>query len=431
MRIVVVLLLTLFFAASLPGQSVYSVRETLYLPDGVPVTEATLYARLPRNNDRQTVSQVVLSQPPAARPGRGEQGAYRWNLNRLTEADSLHFSYRVQVDPVPAWDGDSLLQGPAKSFAWPADRSDEPYIIPPLNREDARQTELSTLNASDTTVADVDRLVRRLGRRVKTVRSTDEFDYGQPLLADLYRRRTTPRRKHLLLSLALQYLDVPHRVVSGKVLSYGEVRENEVWVEIPVDGKWYRVYYGDGVDRSEWGAPTDPDLFLACTFDWRDYTLEVVSAVDGPPVPTTLSGEYSNVVLDFWIAKDEALARKRYSQALVHLDSVLTYLPRSVVAVSEVGLVYAQAGRPQDGIEYLQRAMGMAVTPADKSLALVQMAKYYSLQERAEESLQALARAYRITPIDLSVIYTDPRFQFLARQGNLEARLSAYLRQLD
>ncbi|PHK97098.1 hypothetical protein CGL56_17620 [Neolewinella marina] len=411
---------------ALPGQAVYSVRETLLLPDGVTLEGAAVYARLPLSGSGQVVSHVLFSSSPAD----GSGNSYRWDLDRLPQTDSLRFSYRVSLAPTPAWNRDSLDQHPRPAFTWP-DTDDGPYVLPPLVREDVGKTEFSTLTPGDTSLADVDRLIRRLDRRVRTVRSAEGFDYSQPLLEDLFRRRTTARRKHLLLSLGLQHLELPHRVVAGKVLSYGEVRENELWVEIPVNGRWYRVYYGDGIDRREWGEPAEPDRFLACSYDWRDFTLEVVNAPGMPPVPTTLSGEYSNVVVDFWVAKDEALARQRYAQALVYLDSVLTYLPRSVVAISEVGLVYTQAGRPDDGLPFLQQALRLAATPADQSLAMVQMAKYFSLQRQAEESLQALARAYRLTPVDLSVIYTDPRFQYLARQGNLEQRLSAYVRRLD
>ncbi len=429
MRLICLLLFCCCLAGPAFTQSIYNVRETLLVPGGVPASGGTIYARLPLTTGGQVVSEVLFS---AAAEGSATEG-YRWSIRQLTEGDSLRFSYRVKVNPVPAWEADSVLSGPDPDIAWlpVTDAIDAgPYILPPLVRADVEKTELRTLTPADTTVEAIDRLIRRMGRRVKNVRSTDNFDFAQPLLQDLYQRQTTPQRKHLLLSLALQYLDVPHRVVAGKVLSYGEVRENELWVEIPVGDRWRRVYYGDGIDRSDWGTPDEPDQFLACAYDWRALTLEVVSPPGNPPIPTTLTGRYTNLIVDFWVAKDQALGRKRYAQAVSYLDSVLNYLPRSVVAISELGLVYTEAGRAEEGLKYLQQAIQLAATPADQSTAQLQLGKYYSMQRQAEESLQAVARAYIYSPLDLSVIYTDSRFQYLAQQRNLEFRLNAAVEAL-
>ena len=422
-------LLTLCFLCPISDgvtQQVYTVTETLLVPDGAQTEGAMCYAKLPREADGQEVSNIMISVPPQ----RGEGEDLSWTMDALAVSDSLRISYRVKVAPIAFWYLDSLETRQERNYTWPDLAPGEvvsPYVLPPLVREDVNKTELRNLNPADTSLADLDRLIRRLGRRVKLVRSEDNFDYTQPLLEDLYRRLTTPRRKHLLLSLSLQYLGVPHRVVAGKVLSYGEVRENELWVEIPVGGRYYRVYYGDGVDRSEWMPPEEADQFLACSFDWRDYTFEVISAPGAPTVATTLVSGYQNVVMELWEKKDEALARKRYAQAVAYLDSVLVYMPRSVIAVSEIGLVYAQAGRPEDGLKYIEGARNMAATLQDKSMVELQLAKYYSLLRQPEESLRALARAYRYAPLDLSVIYSDPRFDFLSKQRNLEQRLSTYL----
>ncbi len=419
--------ISLLGTSGINAQSVYSVTETLMLPKDATATGAMIYARLPLTAGGQVLSQEMYSLNPLT---IGPEGI-SWTGESLAAADSLRLNYRVRVAPISTWFSDSLLALPAPTFSWPPPapgEPDAPYVLPPLVREDIGKTELRNLDPGENSLDDVDRVIRRLGRRVKLARNSEDFDYGQPLLQDLYRRLSTPRRKHLLLSLTLQYLGVPHRVVSGKILSYGEVLENELWVEIPVSGRYYRVYYGDGIDRSEWGPPEDPDRFLACSFDWRDFTLEVVSAVGAPPVPTTLVGRYQNVVLEFWEKKDEALGRKRYGQAVAFLDSVLTYMPNSVITVSEIGLVYAEAGRPEDGMKYLEAAQKLAVTLQDRSTAQLQLARYYSMLQQPEESLQALARAYRYAPIDLSVIYTDPRLSNLAKLRGLEQRLNAYLR---
>ncbi|MCP9237691.1 lipopolysaccharide assembly protein LapB [Lewinella sp. JB7] len=422
------LLLLLSCVAPLVGQTVYNVRETLHLPAGVSASGAVIYGKLPLAADGQSVTNVRFSTPPDPSPDPAAPNTLRWSLDRVT--DSLRMAYRVALSPRPAWDPDSVSHHRAP-IAWPPVGEggvDRVYALPPLIREDVAKTEFGSIEPEDTTVADVDRLIRRLNRRIKTVRDPASFDYGRPLLEDVYRRNTTARRKHLLLSLALQILELPHRVVAGKVLSYDEVRENELWVEIPVAGRWYRVYYGDGIDRGDWLPPNEPDRFLACSYDWRDYTLEVVSAPGAPYVPTTLDATYTNVVLDFWTAKDAALGRKQYARAISLLDSVLTYLPRSVATISEIGLVYTEAGRPADGLPFLERALQLAITPDDRGMVMVQLAKYYSLLEDAEASLRALAKAYRLSTIDLSVIFADPRFRYLARQDRLEQRLSAYLR---
>ncbi len=408
--------------ASVFGQGVFNVRETLVIPDGVPATGGTVYARLPLNTGGQRVMNEVFSVMPE---GASEDG-FRWSMDQLRTGDSLRFSYRVRTAPIPAWNGDSLLARPGLAIAWlpVVDSVDAgPYILPPLLRADAERTDLRTLNPDDTTVADIDRLIRRMDRRVRIVRDLDRFDYEQPLLQDLYQRQTTPQRKHLLLSLALQYLDVPHRVVAGKILSYGEVRENELWVEIPVGDRWRRVYYGDGVDRSYWEAPNEPDQFLSCAYDWRALTLEVVSPPGSPPIATVLTGRYDNIIIEFWVKKDQALSRKRYAQAVGYLDSMLTYLPGSVVAIAEIGLVYTEAGRAEEGLKYLQRALQLATTPFDRGTALLQFAKYYSLQQQVDASVQALVQAYILTSLDLSVVYTDHRFKYLAEQRNIDNRI--------
>ncbi|MBB4080513.1 tetratricopeptide (TPR) repeat protein [Lewinella aquimaris] len=423
MRDLFVLLIFLSFGRGVACQSVYNVRETLYLPERAAA--GVIYTKLPLDVEGQSVSQLRFSEQPAG----GQENAYRWEVDPIRPRDSLHLSYRVRVTSTPAWDPDNSAMTDG-AINWPPLEEGTvalQYALPPLVREDIDKTEFGTLEPGDTTVEAVNRLIRRLGRRVKTVRNPEAFDYDRPLLEDVYRRSTTARRKHLLLSLALQYLDLPHRVVAGKVLSYGEVRENELWVEIPVGGRWFRVYYGDGVDRSEWGPPLEADQFLACSFDWRDYTLEVVSAPGEPFIETTLWGEYSNVVLDFWTAKDEALGRKQYARAVTYLDSILQYSPQSVVTIAEIGLVYTQAGRPEEGLPYLQRAFQLSSTSEDRSTAMLQMAKYFSLQDQTEEALKALAQAYRPSPIDLSVIFSDVRFQNLARLDRLEQRLTAYL----
>ncbi|WP_116125532.1 tetratricopeptide repeat protein [Lewinella sp. IMCC34183] len=428
MRAFSCLIFCLLCCLTLSAQGAYSVKESLFLPLGAEGAGAKVYLKLPLETGKQVVTEIDFSAVPDARPLAGGTREYRWDVT-ATSPDSLAFTYRVRTVPVPVWNSDSLRQG-RHSITWPAGPAPaDPYVLPPLVRADVERTEFSSLDPADTTAADVDRIIRRLDRRVKTVNSLEDFDYSQPLLKDVFDRRTTPRRKHLLLSLALQYLTIPHRVVSGKVLSYGEVRENELWVEVPVNGNYRRVYYGDGIDRSAWGAPDDPDQFLACSYDWRDFTLEVIPAAGEPPVATTFAGTVSNVVVDLWIAKDKALERSRYAEAVRLLDSALLYLPESEVIIAEIGLVYTRAGRPEDGIRFLQQAMKLAESPAERSVTLLQFARYYSLQKDAEKAYRAIVGAEKLAPIDVySLIYNDPSFAYLVRQGRVRDMIYRYRR---
>ena len=425
MRFPFPLLLLLLSSLVTSAQSVFAVEEILKLAERVSRADAMIYYKLPLDRDGVTVSVTDFSAPPAMAPAGEGKREYAWKADDLNGHDSLRIAYRVTMTAVPAWDMEQI-RSKGGGFAWPADATG-PYALPPLDLENLAKTEFNTLEKSDTSLADIDRLINRLDKRIVTLEDAEALDPRQPLLEDVYRRRTTPRRKHLLLSLALQYLEIPHRLVAGKTVRYGEVYENELWVEVPVGGQFYRVYYGDNVDRSEWGDPLEPDLFLACSYDYRDYTLEVVNAPGKPPVPSLLFTTSKNLILDFWDKKDEALAKKRYSRAVGYMDSLLVHLPGNVTGVTEKGLILTEAGRPEEGIGYLQFGLNNATKAGDKSFALVQIAKYYTLLGQNDEAMEALVRAYQVSPFDTNVLYTDYRFKKLVNDAPVLRKLERAL----
>ena len=408
-------------------QTVYAIEETLKLAERVPRQNAMVYLKLPLPTEGQKVSVLKYSGTPVSLPAESGPREYAWRADEVGDHDSLHVTYRILSSGIPPLTQEVIDSMGDQAFAWPPlpkGSVQEPYVLPPLIVEDLQKTEFSTIDRADTTLEDVSRLINRLDRRILTIRDLDNFDYARPLLEDVYRRRTTPRRKHLLLSLALQYLDIPHRLVSGKIASYGEVRENELWLEAALAGRWYRVYYGDGVDRSEWGEPLDPDAYLACSYDYRDMTLAVVNAAGTPPVPSILTTQAKNIIVDFWDRKNEALLAKNYAKAVTQLDSILRYLPDNIATLTEKGLVLAEAGRSEEGMPYLQHGIRTADNDLDRSLAMVQLAKLFALQRRGEEAVKALVRAYQISPVDLSILYNDYRFRWFSRQ-------SKWMRQLE
>ena len=400
--------LTLIVLSPLPAQSVYAVEEILKLGERVARDGAMIYYKLPLDRDGVKVSVTDFSAPPEMVPAIEGKREFAWEADNLNGHDSLRIAYRVTMNAVPAWNLEAIRNA-GVGFSWPADASG-PYALPPLDLDNLSKTDFSTLEKSDTGLVDIDRLITRLDRRIVTLEDAEQLDPRRPLLEDVYRRRTSPRRKHLLLSLALQYLEIPHRLVAGKTIRYGEVYENELWLEIPVGGKFYRVYYGDNVDRSDWGEAVDPDMFLACSYDYRDYTLEVVNAPGKPPVPSILFTNSQNLLIEFWDKKNEALTAKRYGRAVGYVDSLLVYLPGSVTGITEKGLILAEAGRPEEGIGYLQHGLNSATKVEDKTFALVQLAKYYTLLGKNDEAVGALVRAYQVSRFDTNVLYTDYRF---------------------
>ncbi len=417
-------------ASSLTGQASFVVEEKLKFGPRVSRTGAMIFLKLPLEEPGQRTIDISFSTPPLNAPAPREPQEYTWRGDGIGTGDTLQATYKIIAAPKPAWTDDLLDSLRGKSIGWPAlapGEEVEPYILPPLVREDIGRTEFSTLNRADTSLADINRLIRRLDRRIVTVRDPENFDQAQPLLEDVYRRRTTATRKHLLLSLALQYIEVPHRVVAGKILSYGEVIENQIWVEVPVGGSWYRVFYGDGVDRSEWMPPETSDLFLACSYDWRDLTLEVLSAAGAPPIPSILFTSAESLLFYFWDRKNVALERGQFRRAEAMIDSLLMYTPNSVTAITEKGLILAQAGRPQDGIAYLQLGIRKAELPSEQSFALMQLARYFSLQHNGDDALQAVIRAWQIEPFDRAVLLQDPRFKWLYQQRALMNKLRAVL----
>ena len=429
MRPFLTLILTCFFLFPLAAQSVFAVEEILKLAERVSRADAMIYYKLPLDRDGVTVSHLKFSAPPAMAPAGEGKREYAWKADDLNGHDSLRIAYRATMNTVPVWDEEEI-RSKGGGFAWPA-AATGPYALPPLDLENLVKTEFSTLEKGDTSLADIDRLINRLDKRIVTLEDAEALDPRQPLLEDVYRRRTTPRRKHLLLSLALQYLEIPHRLVAGKTVRYGEVYENELWLEIPVGGQFYRVYYGDGIDRSAWGDPIDPDLYLACSYDYRDYTLEVVNAPGKPPVPSLLFTNSKNLLIDFWDKKDEALGKKQYSRAVAYMDSLLVYMPGNAIGVTEKGLILTEAGRAEEGLKYLQYALKNATKAEDRSYALQQIAKYHILENRNGEAVNTLVRAYQVAPYNTEMFYTDYRFNKMVRDVDQMRKLKNALYKLN
>ena len=430
------MLLSLLTVTVLQAQvpTVYAVEETLKMAERVPRQNAMIYLKLPLRTEGQSVSLIEFSVPSTTQPAETGPREYAWRAGEVGESDELKVSYRIKSSGIPPLTQEVIDSMGDRAFAWPPlpeGEVQEPYVLPPLIIEDLQRTEFNTIDRADTSLADIGRLISRLDRRILSVRDPEKFDYAQPFLEDVYRRRTTPRRKHMLLSLALQYLNIPHRLVAGKIASYGEVRENELWLELALAGRWYRVYYGDGVDRSEWGAPLDPDAYLACSYDYRDMTLEVVNAPGTPPVPSVLETQAKNIIVDFWDRKNEALLAKSYAKAATLLDSILMYLPENIAAVTEKGLVLAEAGRAEEGMPFLQYGMRLASNDRDRSFAMVQFAKLYALQRQGEEVVKALVRAYQVSPVDFNVLYDDYRFRWFNRQPKLMRQLERAVQRIQ
>jgi tetratricopeptide (TPR) repeat protein len=278
---------------------------------------------------------------------------------------------------------------------------------------DLKKSALGDAAAKRDTVTTVNEILRRL-RRVKPVRDPERFNLEQPVLEDFYRRQTTPRRLHLLLSMALQYHDIPHRLVAGKILRFETVLENQLWLEVFAGGRWSRIHMVE--EDNEYVS--DNEVYVSCSYDFRDFTFEVFGSGQ-----VDWDSRYRETLLDFWDKKDTALVEKDYELAIGYLDSMLYYAPKMLVAVAEKGLVIIEAGRPVEGMKYLQFAINNAKTDADRATAYLQLGKYYSMTGNKQEAVKALTRAGRLANLSIQAIYNDHRFKTLREDPQVMRQL--------
>ncbi len=383
------------------AQLVLDVTETIYLTPGTPRSGYYVGLSTPLASLRQAVDAITLSPAPTA--VLEDSSFFEW---QTPTTDSVHLTYRIVTNPLPEWGSRPTTTDTIRETADLAS-----YVLPALPREEVGKTALGKA-ARENVTATVERLLKIL-RRTKVVRDADNFNLAQPLLEDLFRRQTTPRRKHELLSLGLQYHGIPHRLVSGKVLRFGTVLENQLWAEVQVNNRWSRI---DLAERDDYLR--ENSVYLSCSYDYRNFSFTVL----GPEV-VDWRGEYEETLLKLWDAKDRALAKEDYPLAISYLDTVLRYAPKLLVAVAEKGLVIVQAGDTLGGMKYLQYVLNNATQNDDKATAYLQLAKYYALTDDTDQALQALARSNTFVPITLQVIYNDLRFARLLNNVKILRRL--------
>ena len=383
------------------AQIVLDVTETIYFTPGTPRTDYYVGLSTPLASPRQAVNAITLSPAPTA--VLEDSSFFEW---QTPTTDSVHLTYRIVATPLPEWGSPPAATDTVRE-------TDDliSYVLPPLPRIEVGKTALGKAAREDAR-ATVERLLKVL-RRTKVVRDPENFNLAQPLLEDFFRGQTTPRRKHELLSLGLQYHGIPHRLVSGKVLRFGTVLENQFWAEVQVAGRWSRI---DLAERDDYLR--ENSVYLSCSYDYRNFSFTVL----GPEV-VDWRGEYQETLLKLWGAKDRALAKEDYALALSYLDTVLQYAPNLLVAVAEKGLVIVQAGDTLTGMKYLQYALNNAKKDDDKATAYLQLAKYYVLIDDTEQAMQAIARSNTFAPITLQVVYNDPRFTPLLKNAKLLRQL--------
>ena len=383
------------------AQLILDVTETIYFTPGTPRTDYYVGLSTPLASPRQAVDAITLSPAPTA--VLEDSSFFEW---QTPTADSVHLTYRIVANPLPEWGSTPTIPDTLRETADAAS-----YVLPPLAREEVGRTALGKAARENATFT-VERLLKVL-RRTKVVRDPENFNLAQPLLEDLFRRQTTPRRKHELLSLGLQYHGIPHRLVSGKVLRFGTVLENQLWAEVQVSNRWSRIDLAEQDDYLR-----ENSVYLSCSYDYRNFSFTVL----GPEV-VDWRGEYRETLLQLWDAKDRALAQEDYPLALSYLDTVLQYAPDLLVAVAEKGLVIVQAGDTLAGMKYLQYALNTAKKDDDKATAYLQLAKYYALIDDTEQAMQALAKSNTLVPFTLQVVYNDLRFAPLLEDRKILRRL--------
>ena len=400
-------LLIIWIASLLPlpihTQVILDVTETIYLTPGSDRSNHYIGISTPLATARQATESVTYSPAPTAI--LEDSSFYEW---QTPATDSVHLTYRIVARPLPEWGSPPAATDTLRETS--ADAAT--YLLPPLPREALAKTALGKA-ARENQTETIDRLLKVL-RRTKVVRDPENFNEAQPLLEDFYRGQTTARRKHLLLSLGLQYHGIPHRLVSGKVLRFGTVTENQLWAEVQVNKRWSRIDLAETDDYLR-----ENSVYLSCSYDYRNFSFTVL----GPPV-VDWRGEYEETLLKLWDAKDSALVNKDYPLALSYLDTILRYAPALLTIVSEKGLVIVQSGKPVEGMKYLQYVLNNVKTEDDKAMAYLQLAKYYALTGASDQAVQAIARSHGYKPFNLELLYSDPRFASLTKDRSVMRELT-------
>ncbi|WP_238752347.1 tetratricopeptide repeat protein [Neolewinella maritima] len=400
------LLIGVLLAAAGYGQMIFDVTQTVYFVPRSDRTDYYVSMQLPLIDARQGVEVMEVSPLPTT---VAEDGSlYVWDKPM---ADSIHLTYRIAATPLPEW-GSAAVASDTMGERTAAAASTAAYPLPRLVREDVARTALGKAGQRDEATT-IYHLLKVL-RRVKAVRHPERFDHTQPLLEDTYRRQTTARRKHQLLSLGLQYHGIPHRLVAGKNLRFGVVAENQLWLELFTDGRWSRI---DLAEPNEYLR--QESTYLPCTYDWQAYTFTLL----GPP-ELDWRGEYEQTLLKLWADQARAVSEGAYPLALSYLDTMLQFAPKMLTVVAEKGLVMTQSGDPIEGVKYLQYALQQAKSREDKAMAFEALAKYYALTNQPEQAVEAIARSHSYSTFKMYMVYEDMRFASLLDNKKVMRKLN-------
>ena len=409
------LLVSIGHLPGLAAQDIRSVTQTIVLGKEADRLEPFVRLLLPLQDSRTTVAGFDASIPPSGVDKQNGEVTLAWDEASLRDRDSLIITYRLLSRSIPAWPlGDrSLLDSVV------AGSTD--YPLPTLSRDDFARTRYAGLR-EERRGKMVDEIVTTLFRRILITDDPEAFDLTQPLLQDMHRRLTTERRYPLLVSLTLQYYNIAHRLVTGKIIADGEIFENQLWIDVRVGEGWRRLPTSVNPDYL---AYSESFQFLPCSYDYRRFTFELFGM---PTAEWRMTAQ--SLLLDFWDKKNEALVAKQYPRALAMLDSMLVYAPTMLTVISERGLVLTEAGHPTEGLRYLQYAMKEASKPTDKSQSMLQMARYYALTDDFPQAVRAVREANLIVPLDPDLVYTDLRFRKLladrASARKINALFNAY-----
>ena len=396
-------LLFVLLSAALPGQEVIDITEVLEV-SAVTEQDGQVRLLLPLALPHQRILSLTTSAAGEEIQTVSQRG-YQWDLGRV-RTDTVRVDYRILLTP-------DSVDGP---------RQPGQYALPPRPPRFAQSGLSRTVWEPGDTLATINRITKRLARRVKATDRPERFDYGQSLLQDYHQRLSTTDRRHLLLSFALQEHGITHRLVAGKWLTDGLVFENQLWVEAYVQQQWVRLVL---LPKSISNAITNEGAtitYLVCTYDWRDATLSGRGAT-GQPLAVPYASNFSNVLDYFWYQHGEAMEAGTYDRAISYMDSVLAYQPSDPAAVGEKGILYTQAGNPQEGLRYLQYGLASAESKADSATALVHFAKYYTLMGNLDRAYETIVRANELGTLPLEVFY-DPRLSALLNNRK-------YIRQLN
>ena len=204
------LLLLVATPAWLSGQEVQQVREWIKPGPAANQREAFVRIAFPLGVDSQRIQRIDASVTPTQLIDLPGEHAYIWEGETLRDVDSLLLTYVYTADSSGRWQFDRERLGDSLRTLRPGR-----YPLPEVSRSDFERTPYAGLRETDRARI-VDRILRTFERRVKVTNEPAKFDLGQPLLQDLHRRLTTERRFAQLLSLALQYYGIDHRLVSGR-----------------------------------------------------------------------------------------------------------------------------------------------------------------------------------------------------------------------